>query len=115
MVQGSLDIIGLLKYTKAADMWPVGWFSGNVQKATFSVTLILSQIEKIIELLRRTTKEDIESMESVMAKEWINQINMGKKKLFLTGFGGIDSDARDLLTRLLAFNPKERLKAEEAL
>ena len=50
-----------------------------------------------------------------MAKQCINQINMGKKKSFSTYFGGIDPDARDLLTHLLAFNPKERLTAEEAL
>ena len=40
---------------------------------------------------------------------------MGKKKSFTTYFSGIDPDAKDLLTRLLAFNPKERLTAEEAL
>lgn len=98
-------------------MWSVGCILGEMYtgKAIFPGTSTLNQIEKIIELLGRPTKEDVESMESVMAKECINQINMGKKKSFSTYFGGIDSDARDLLTRLLAFNPKERLTAEEAL
>ena len=40
---------------------------------------------------------------------------MGKKKSFSTYFNGIDPNAKDLLTRLLAFNSKERLTAEEAL
>ena len=30
-------------------------------------------------------------------------------------FGSIDSEARDLISRLLVFNPNERLTAEEAL
>ena len=40
-----------------------------------------------------------------MAKECINQINVGKKKSFSIFFGNVDPDARDLLSRLLVFNP----------
>jgi enoyl-[acyl-carrier-protein] reductase (NADH) len=63
-------------------------------------------------LLGKPTREDIESMESVMAKECINQINVGKKKSFTSFFGTIDSDALDLLNHLLVFNPKERYTAK---
>jgi serine/threonine protein kinase len=51
-------------------------------------------------------------MESVMAKECINQINVGKKRSFTSFFGNIDSDALDLLNHLLVFNPKERYSAK---
>lgn len=54
-------------------------------------------------------------MESVMAKECINQINVGKKKSFSSFFGNVDPDALDLIGHLLAFNPAQRFTAAEAL
>lgn len=54
-------------------------------------------------------------MESVMAKECINQINIGKKRGFTSFFGAIDPEALDLLSHLLTFNPNHRYTAEEAL
>ena len=89
-------------------MWSVGCILGEMYtgKAIFPGTSTLNQIERIIELLGKPTRDDIESMESVMAKECINQINIGKKRSFTTFFGNVDSDAMDLLHRLLVFNPK---------
>ena len=54
-------------------------------------------------------------MDSVMAKECINQITVLKKKSFSTLFPSMDEEALDLLRKLLAFNPRHRLTAEEAL
>ena len=54
-------------------------------------------------------------MDSVMAKQCINQINVGKKRGFSSFFGNVDPDALDLLSHLLAFNPNHRYTAEEAL
>ena len=89
-------------------MWSVGCILGEMYtgKAIFPGTSTLNQIERIIELLGKPTRDDIESMESVMATECINQINIGKKRSFTTFFGNVDSDAMDLLHRLLVFNPK---------
>lgn len=50
-----------------------------------------------------------------MAKECINQINIGKKRGFTSFFGAIDPEALDLLSHLLTFNPNHRYTAEEAL
>lgn len=47
-----------------------------------------------------------------MAKECINQINVGKKKSFSTYLGNIDPDGLDLLSKLLTFNPNDRLTVE---
>lgn len=44
-------------------------------------------------------------MSSVMAKECLNQINIGRKKSFSTFFGNIDNEALDLISKLLVFNP----------
>lgn len=54
-------------------------------------------------------------MESVMAKECINQINIGKKRSYNSFFGNVDAEALDLIHHLLVFNPQQRYTAEEAL
>lgn len=54
-------------------------------------------------------------MESVMAKECLNQVNFVKKKSFGSFFPNMDDLAMDLLRKLLVFNPKKRLTVEEAL
>lgn len=54
-------------------------------------------------------------MQSVMALECLNQVNIGKKKSFNSFFGSIDLEALDLLQHLLTFNPSSRYTAEEAL
>jgi serine/threonine protein kinase len=54
-------------------------------------------------------------MQSVMALECLNQVNIGKKKSFNTFFGSVDPEALDLLQHLLNFNPSHRYTAEEAL
>jgi mitogen-activated protein kinase 15 len=110
-------LLGSSKYTKAVDMWSIGCILAEMYtgKAIFPGTSTLNQIERIIELLGRPTREEIDSMESVMAKECINQINVGKKKSFSTYFGSIDPDGLDLLSKLLTFNPNDRFTVEEAL
>jgi serine/threonine protein kinase len=50
-------------------------------------------------------------MQSVMALECLNQVNIGKKKSFTSFFGNIDPDALDLLQHLLTFNPSHRYTA----
>jgi len=51
-------------------------------------------------------------MESVMAKECLNQINFVKKKSFSGFFQNMDELGLDLIRKLLVFNPKKRLTVE---
>jgi hypothetical protein len=50
-------------------------------------------------------------MQSVMALECLNQVNIGKKKSPTSYFGNIDPDALDLIQHLLIFNPCHRYTA----
>lgn len=50
-----------------------------------------------------------------MAKECINQINIGKKRSYSSFFGNVDAEALDLIHHLLVFNPQQRYTADEAL
>lgn len=109
--------MGSSSYTKSVDMWSVGCILGEMYsgKPVFPGNSTINQIEKIVELLGKPNSSDIESMNSVMAKECLNQINQGKKKSFSTAFGSMDKNGLDLLRKLLTFNPKHRYTVEEAL
>ncbi len=107
-------MLGSSKYTKAVDMWSVGCILGELYygKAIFPGNSTLNQLERIIELLGKPTREEVDSMESVMAKECLNQVNFVKKKSFGSFFPNMDELAMDLLRKLLVFNPKKRLTVE---
>lgn len=84
-------------------------------KPVFPGNSTINQIERIVELLGKPTHSDIESLNSIMAKECLNQINLGKKKSFVSTFGSMDQEGLDLLRKLLSFNPQNRYTADEAL
>ena len=98
-------------------MWSVGCILGEMYtgKPVFPGNSTINQIEKIIELLGKPSQADVDSLQSVMAKECLNQINLGKKKSFSSAFGMMDREGLDLLRKMLAFNPDQRYSVEEAL
>ena len=50
-----------------------------------------------------------------MAQECINQIGFIKKRSFTSCFPQMDEQSRDLLRKMLVFNPKHRITVEDAL
>lgn len=104
-------LLGSSKYTKAVDMWSVGCILGEMYlgKAIFTGNSTLNQVERILELLGKPTREEIDSMESVMAQECLNQIAFIKKRSFSSFFPNMDEQALDLLKKMLVFNPQNRL------
>lgn len=110
-------LLGAVTYSSAVDMWSLGCILGEMMigKAVFPGTSTLNQIEKIIEVLGKPRNEDIESLNSDLAENIINSININKKKSFASFFPNAHEDALDLLQKLLTFKPSARLTAEEAL
>ena len=77
-------LLGSTKYTKAIDTWSVGCILGEmiIGKAIFPGTSTLNQIEKILELTGKPKTEDLESIDSNLAWNIINSINITKRKSF---------------------------------
>jgi mitogen-activated protein kinase 15 len=110
-------LLGSSKYSKAVDMWSVGCILGEllVGKPIFQGKSSLNQIEKVLELVGKPKSEDVESLESPHAETILNSLSLFKKKSFQAFFPDASEDALDLLRKLLAFNPNQRITIEEAL
>lgn len=110
-------LLGSTKYTTQADMWSVGCIFGELLcgKPLFPGTSTLSQINKVLEVTGKPTKEDIASVQSDLAATMLETIVATKTKSFKSMFPKCDPLELDLLSRLLSFNPNKRITIEEAL
>lgn len=110
-------LLGSTKYTTQADMWSIGCIFGELLcgKPLFPGTSTLSQINKVLEVSGKPTKDDIESIQSDLAATMLETIVVTKTKSLKSLFPKSNSVELDLLAKLLHFNPSKRITVDEAL
>jgi len=82
----------------------------------FPGTSTNNQIDRILEITGRPSKEDVIAIKSEFAPQMLEKIpDPPSIKTIDSLFPHADSDAIDLLQKLLDFNPDKRLTAEESL
>ena len=110
-------LLGSQSYNKAVDMWSAGCILAELitGKVLFTGKSTLNQIELIIELLGRPSNEEIDSLGSPLARNILSNITSQKTRSFTQLFSSEGRDGLDLLRRLLAFSPTERITVEDAL
>ena len=110
-------LLGSTKYTKGVDMWSIGCILGemNMRKPMFPGTSTMNQIEKVLEVTGRPSKEDVASMQNPKAAAIIESLKPTKRKNLKDLFPTLHPDALDLIKKLLQFNPNKRLTVEQAL
>ncbi|CRG95819.1 mitogen-activated protein kinase 1, putative [Plasmodium gallinaceum] len=110
-------LLGSTNYTEGVDMWSLGCIMGELLsgKPLFRGNSTMNQLEKIIEIIGKPNRKDIEDIKSPFAETIISSFIDIKKKNLSDIFHKASKDSLDLLQKLLQFNPSKRISAENAL
>ena len=105
-------------YNKMADIWSVGCVLAEMvtSKVLFPGSSSLNQIERILEFTGLPNKqEELTNMNSEIFDVFLNNLQHIKKKNLNYYFPVGNEDAIDLVVKMVCFNPKDRIKIEDAL
>jgi len=110
-------LLGSTTYTKGVDMWSIGCILGELLggKPMFPGTSTMNQIDRIIEVTGRPSKDDIEAIQSEFAAQMLENLPEPNERGLESMYPNADGDAHDLLKKLLMFNPDKRITVEQAL
>ena len=110
-------LLGSTRYGVQADMWSVGCIFGELLggKPMFPGTSTLSQINKVLEVTGKPSKEDIDSINSELAEVMLENVVVNKTKSLKALYPKATEDELDLLSKLLQFNPHKRIDVNKAL
>ncbi|KAG0519349.1 hypothetical protein BDA96_09G256600 [Sorghum bicolor] len=105
------------KYTPAIDIWSVGCIFAELLtgKPLFPGKNVVHQLDLMTDLLGTPSAESISKIRNEKARRYMSNMRKKPRVPFTKKFPGIDPMALHLLERLLAFDPKERPSAAEAL
>mmetsp|Transcript_25056 Transcript_25056/g.43256 ORF Transcript_25056/g.43256 Transcript_25056/m.43256 type:complete len:359 (-) Transcript_25056:1936-3012(-) len=110
-------LLGSTKYTKGVDMWSVGCILGELLggKPMFPGTSTLNQLDKIMEITGRPTRDDVDAIKSPFAATMIDSLPPTQQRSLRDMFPQASPDALDLMKKLLVFNPDKRITAQQCI
>jgi len=110
-------LFGSPQYTTGVDLWACGCILGEMitTKALFPGHSTMDQIDKITRFTGFPSIEDIEAVKSPFARTMLESVSHHKPTDFAESFPKEDREKLNMLDRLLRFNPKHRLSADECL
>ncbi|EMS45186.1 Mitogen-activated protein kinase 11 [Triticum urartu] len=106
-----------LKYTPAIDIWSIGCIFAEVLigKPLFPGKNVVHQLDLITDVLGTPSLDAISQVRNDKARKYLTCMRKKQPASFSQKFPKADPLALRLLRRLLAFDPKDRPSAEEAL
>jgi len=106
-----------VQYTPAIDIWSIGCIFAEVLTRTplFPGRNVVHQLDLITDLLGTPSFRSLSKIRSDKAREYLLSMPRKRPIPFSHKFHNADPLALSLLERLLAFDPKDRPTAEEAL
>merc|ERR1712029_28207 len=119
-------LFGESVYGPEIDMWSIGCVFGELltKEAVLKGNCELDQIQKIFKLFGTPTDKDwpeFKSLPSAGTFRWKNKDGYGLGQKFLvnsfsaTGQSYLDTSGFDILSEMLALNPRKRISADGAL
>ncbi|KAI3703935.1 hypothetical protein L1987_74131 [Smallanthus sonchifolius] len=105
------------KYTPAIDIWSIGCIFAEVLtgKPLFPGKSVVHQLDLITDLLGTPSADTISRVRNDKARKYLMDMRKKQPVSFSQKFTKVDPLALRLLQRMLAFDPKDRPTAEEAL
>ncbi|KAJ0985938.1 hypothetical protein J5N97_004294 [Dioscorea zingiberensis] len=105
------------KYTPAIDIWSIGCIFAEVLtgKPLFPGKNVVHQLDLMTDLLGTPSLDTISRVRNEKARRYLSSMRKKQPIPFSQKFPNADPLAIKLLERLLAFDPKDRPTAEEAL
>ncbi|KAG9132682.1 hypothetical protein Leryth_025850 [Lithospermum erythrorhizon] len=105
------------KYTPAIDIWSIGCIFSELLtgKPLFPGKNVVHQLDLMTDLLGTPSPEAIARIRNEKARRYLSSMRKKKPIPFSQKFPNADPLALRLLERMLAFDPKDRPTAEEAL
>lgn len=110
-------LLSSTRYTFGVDMWACGCILGELinGKPIFPGTSTMNQLDRILEITGRPSREDIEAIQSPFAATMLESMRAPDTPRVGAMFPSASPEALDLLSKLMHFNPDKRISAEEAL
>lgn len=105
------------KYTPAIDIWSIGCIFAEMLtgKALFPGKNVVHQLDIMTDLLGTPSTETLSRIRNEKARRYLSNMRKKQPTPFSQKFPNVDPLALRLLERMLAFDPKDRPTAEEAL
>ncbi|XP_065037434.1 mitogen-activated protein kinase 9-like [Musa acuminata AAA Group] len=105
------------KYTPAIDIWSIGCIFAEMltRKPLFPGKNVVHQLDLMTDLLGTPSAETIARIRNEKARRYLSSMRKKTPVPLSHKFPSVDPLALRLLERLLAFDPKDRPTAEEAL
>ncbi|CAI9754555.1 unnamed protein product [Fraxinus pennsylvanica] len=105
------------KYTPAIDIWSIGCIFAEmlIGKPLFPGKNVVHQLDLMTDLLGTPPPEAISRIRNEKARRYLSSMRKKQPVPFKEKFPNADPLALSLLEHLLAFDPKDRSTAEEAL
>ncbi|KAL2539418.1 Mitogen-activated protein kinase 15 [Abeliophyllum distichum] len=105
------------KYTPAIDIWSIGCIFAEMLtgKPLFPGKNVVHQLDIMTDFLGTPPPESIARIRNEKARRYLSNMRKKQPVPFSQKFPNVDPLALRLLERLLAFDPKDRPSAEEAL
>lgn len=110
-------LFGSPQYTTGVDLWACGCILGEMitGKAMFPGHSTMDQIDKIIRFTGYPSLPDIESIKSPFARTMLESVSHHPPIKFEDAYPKEDLDKLTILDKLIRFNPKYRLSADDCL